>query len=50
MIARLRPHQSSLFECVRGISAEVFGVVGEAEAVLFDCVGREIAEGSGVGN
>jgi hypothetical protein len=32
------------------IYAEVFGVVGEAESGLFDSFGREIVEGSGVGN
>jgi hypothetical protein len=43
-------HQSNLFQCVRGVGAKVFGIVGEVEPILFDGFGRKSVEGSGVGN
>jgi hypothetical protein len=46
----LRSHFTGIFEWAGGIGAEVFGVVGEAEAGLFDPVGGKGVESSGVGN
>ena len=37
-------------ECIGGVGAEVFGVVGEAESGLFDYSGRKSVEYFGVGN
>ncbi|WP_189525259.1 hypothetical protein [Nostoc sp. 'Peltigera membranacea cyanobiont' 232] len=42
VIARLRSHQSSVFQCVREVCSKVFGVVGEVEAFLFNCFGRKL--------
>ncbi|MEJ6484773.1 hypothetical protein N0Y54_26235 [Nostoc punctiforme UO1] len=38
-----------LRECIGGVGAEVFGVVGEAESGLFDYSGRKSVEYFGVG-
>ncbi len=40
--------ESSVFGCVGGVGAEVFGDAGEAKPSLFDWVGREIVECFGV--
>ncbi|MBE8989939.1 hypothetical protein [Nostoc sp. LEGE 12450] len=42
----LQSHQSSIFQCVGGVGAEVFGDAGEAEAGLFDSCRRQIIERS----
>ncbi len=42
----VRSHFTGVFEWAGGIGAEVFGVVGEAEAVLFDGVGGKGVEGA----
>jgi len=40
--------ESSVFGCVGGVGAEVFGDAGEAEPRLFKGFGREIVECFGV--
>ncbi|MBD2498843.1 hypothetical protein [Nostoc sp. FACHB-280] len=47
---RVRSHFTGVFEWTGGVGAEVFGVLGEAEAGLFDPVGRESVELVGIGN
>ncbi|WP_339376055.1 hypothetical protein [Calothrix sp. NIES-2098] len=42
------PHFTGVFEWAEGIGAEVFGIVGEAEAGLFDEFGRKGVESAGV--
>lgn len=46
----LRTHQPGVFEWAGGVGAEIFGVVGEAEAGLFDGFGRKSFKAVGVGN
>lgn len=46
----MRSHQSSVFQFLGGISAEVSGDAGEAESVLSDRLGGESVEFARVGN
>ncbi|BBD62970.1 hypothetical protein NIES2109_58200 (plasmid) [Nostoc sp. HK-01] len=49
-LAYLSTHFTGVLQWVGGISAEFFGIVREAESVLFDPLEGEVALGSRVGN